>query len=767
MLVITKRLSKIRSNKTIKKFFEKIKAYSYDNLKNILYYVMCIFLCHSSIIGQLFPCSISFLCSYFYIKGPSLPILILSLISIATVKFELKYILLCIFIYIYYVFAKNKKRTNLLVDSFCFAMILFTVNTVIDIYYGYGIYAFLIGFFEILFIVSATFINREVILAFKKGNFNIDSTACFLAVIFICVLGFREFDIFGFNVLILFVFFSIIFVSSYINPFAGMILGLAFGICYYSRVAESAFYMLAFSFGGMCAGLLKHKLKFLSGIAFLLSSSVVLIYFDSLQLYKDNIVEISVSVLLYTIISFSFNDKLDKFINTNDVYEKKSNEIISKLNKLSSAINELTNSYIERIQQRNVNDKKVDIAVNSIYSKICTNCENMFDCWNKNHNKSYYSVVKTANNIAKNKNVIDSYIKNECVNYKEIIRELYKNVKNENYAPEETSDVMQGSNVLVSQLKETSNIINETVTQIKYIDINTKAAKHKIIISLKVEKIFVKSFEISDNKGVLGLIVTIETMRTMPETCSAISDTVYNITGTRMKCTEKIVATDKYFILRFSLLQKISAKAYYARLTKENSEISGDNYSFGTLDNKYYSILCDGMGTGARAYNESKSTINLLIKLLEANFNELQMIKTLNTLLMLNFENDRYVTLDFSIIDYELHEFRMYKAGAAPTFVITRDKVKKYQSSSLPIGILDTFECYYNKIDIQSGDTIIMMTDGIIDSVNENELKSLDKHIDLIKNKEPQSLANSILTYAIKGSKEVIDDMTVLVIRVM
>ena len=768
MLENTKGMKKVKTTSTLNKPSFNLKDIIATNIKEIVLYLICIFVSRSSIIGELFPCSIAFLCAYYYVKGPSIIALIISVLSILSVKLELKYILLCVFIYVYYLYINKKKRSVLLFDIFGFSIILLTVNTVIMMYNGFKLNIFLINIFETLFIISSTFVIREVIVAVKRNTFNVESTACLLALIFISVLGFREIQLLDFNILMFLIFFSIIFVSSYISPFAGMILGMAFGFFNYTKLNISAYYMLALGFGGISSGLIKNKYKPLSGILFIVVSSIILIYFKNITLYLDNLSELGLAVIAFTIISFSFNDKLNNLISAGDFYEKKANDAIFKLTKLSSAINELSLAYKEHsVPKFNNEEKNIEEAVNNINNSICTLCECSEKCWQKNYNRTYYSMIKTANNISKNKNVADDYLKSQCSNYRNIIKEIYKSLKNVDTFTKIKKDNINNNEVVLTQLRETSDIINDTIVEMSHVDIKSKEAKDRIEEIVKEEQIIIKSFDVSDIKNSSGAVITLSTERNLRDVCDIISSSIKKITGLNMKCTEKIVSTDKYYILRFNMLQKISAKAYYSKLTKENSEISGDNYSYGTSNNKFYGILCDGMGTGARAFNESKSAISLLTKLLDANFNEKQMINTLNSLLLLKLEDDRYVTLDFSIIDFDTHELRVYKAGAAQSYLISNNEIKKIQSNSLPIGILDSFECYYNRTDIKPNDIFIMMTDGIVDSINEDEQKSLDKYLEIIKNKDPQSIANAILTYAIRGCNKIIDDMTVLVIKIV
>lgn len=82
------------------------------------------------------------------------------------------------------------------------------------------------------------------------------------------------------------------------------------------------------------------------------------------------------------------------------------------------------------------------------------------------------------------------------------------------------------------------------------------------------------------------------------------------------------------------------------------------------------------------------------------------------------------------------------------------------------MGILDNFEYSSFKKEINIGDMVVMVTDGIIDSISQDPKKSLDKYLEFISSKDPQTVANSILSYALRGQDKVMDDMTVLVTKI-
>ena len=73
-----------------------------------------------------------------------------------------------------------------------------------------------------------------------------------------------------------------------------------------------------------------------------------------------------------------------------------------------------------------------------------------------------------------------------------------------------------------------------------------------------------------------------------------------------------------------------------ARMSKNGSGISGDNYTYsGSLPGQVIMSLSDGMGSGAAAAQESRKVIELLQQLLETGFSARSALKMVNTILLL------------------------------------------------------------------------------------------------------------------------------------
>lgn len=380
-------------------------------------------------------------------------------------------------------------------------------------------------------------------------------------------------------------------------------------------------------------------------------------------------------------------------------------------------------------------------------------------------------IIKIIRNIKSNKVNIHKFKKENIKTKKTVLlKESRDNIIKSNNKKSLKAEVEAASTYADEKMysRNEKNISNiNDYKKSKFLNIFSDQAKLKIKEQLFWQNISIKFFEVlSYSKNSINLSVTVKSDKSCDDVESAIELTVRNICGVKLKCTERVVASPNYYVMKFKNIKRIKIRTYSASAVKEGSAVSGDNFAFAGRADRYYTVLCDGIGSGEEAYNESNGAVDLLSKFLYTDFSEEQIMRTLNSVLMFKLGDERFVTFDFNIIDYSSREVRLYKAGAAPSYIISGKNVDKITGKSLPLGILDNFEYSSFKKKIEIGDIIIMVSDGIIDSINLDEKKSLDKYLELVCDKDPQTIANSILSYALRGQETIIDDMTVLVTRI-
>ena len=134
---------------------------------------------------------------------------------------------------------------------------------------------------------------------------------------------------------------------------------------------------------------------------------------------------------------------------------------------------------------------------------------------------------------------------------------------------------------------------------------------------------------------------------------------------------------------------------------------------FAGIRNKYYIILCDGMGTGPGAVKEAKTALVHLQKLLSCGFPAEYALQSLNSLCALR-DQAGAVTVDLAEVELDTGKAAVYKWGAAPSYLITASGTEKLGGTSIPPGLSVTQtgqeQCSFL---MKRGHMLLMVSDGV------------------------------------------------------
>lgn len=173
-------------------------------------------------------------------------------------------------------------------------------------------------------------------------------------------------------------------------------------------------------------------------------------------------------------------------------------------------------------------------------------------------------------------------------------------------------------------------------------------------------------------------------------------------------------------------------------------------------------ILSDGMGTGAAAEETADSAVKLIKSFYLAGFDHKTVFGCVAKLLSLRKKED-FSALDVVICDTQTGEFDFIKQGGRESYVVSGGNVEVIEGCSLPLGIIEESEPQVVHRRMRGGDTVIVISDGIADRLNYNDVTEL---LSEIKTTNPQVIAEKVTAAAAQkeGNK---DDMTAIVIRVV
>lgn len=217
--------------------------------------------------------------------------------------------------------------------------------------------------------------------------------------------------------------------------------------------------------------------------------------------------------------------------------------------------------------------------------------------------------------------------------------------------------------------------------------------------------------------------------------------------------------------LRYETENKYKLEVGIARTTKTNSSVSGDSSIQTKLkDGKYLLAISDGMGSGQIAKNSSKRVINMLENLLSSGFEKETSIELINTAMTTSVMNDMYATIDCVILDTYNGNVEFIKNGACPTYIKTKTGVQEIKDASVPVGMSNSVKSVTYDKDLESGDIVVICSDGIHDSGEENWIKNI---LEKIQTDNVQKISDIIINEAIDNNYgNAKDDMTIIVARV-
>ena len=241
---------------------------------------------------------------------------------------------------------------------------------------------------------------------------------------------------------------------------------------------------------------------------------------------------------------------------------------------------------------------------------------------------------------------------------------------------------------------------------------------------------------------------------------------------------EKIVLNEDVTIgqkLNFLSADKYQMAFSTCEKAKNRSEASGDSIlNIRLKDGKYLIALSDGMGTGKIAKESSEKVLRMLENLLLSGFDKKTSLNLINTALE-NNQNETFATLDIAIVDLYEGNIEFIKSAACPTYIKSKKTIQIIKSSALPAGIIGNLEDGKSEIstevfdkDINSGDIMMMCSDGVLDANIEYKNKELwlKYVLEDLETTNTKKIADLVLNEAIDNNFGVIkDDMTVIVCK--
>ncbi len=247
--------------------------------------------------------------------------------------------------------------------------------------------------------------------------------------------------------------------------------------------------------------------------------------------------------------------------------------------------------------------------------------------------------------------------------------------------------------------------------------------------------------------------------------CSAKELSDYLSGECRIKLGEPVfdISDNADMIMKLSRESILSVDYAQCCEAKAEETVNGDTVCFFENDKGYfYSVIADGMGSGKTAAATSRLSCVFLQKMLSAGSAINVCIEMLNNLL-LSKNDETFSGIDLLEIDKLSGRACFIKAGAAPSFVLRKNRLYKISSETPPVGIIPAFSAESTKFSLEKGDVIFMVSDGVMES--DADAVWLTELVEEDMKNEPAYLAKRLIEKAAEtGGMR--DDASACVIRI-
>ncbi len=448
---------------------------------------------------------------------------------------------------------------------------------------------------------------------------------------------------------------------------------------------------------------------------------------------------------------------------------------VVQIEKFSDSLKRLSQIYMGLGEKKKCfTNEEIDLIFEHVKEKVCKKCEKCEWCLKDNIVHTCQMEYELLSAIDRYGNELNTETKRnlqaKCIRAPRFLRESLEAFHEARQNMMWTNKMAQSREGCAAQMNTFAEMLRVTAKELEDSVFSDDRMEKRVMETLRKLGLRVLSINLLINKD--GKYEVQVIARAMNKECVTMKEVIHGISETLGRKFVLDHANCSIVGREYTTIICMEGPMYYtlqgiAKIGKGCSEISGDNFTMMELPGGKQGVaLSDGMGSGEIACKESTLVIELLEELLEAGFPEKMAIQMINSTLVMGREELRFSTIDLSVFDLYTGTCEMIKAGASTTFIKKKEKVELLTSTSLPIGVLHTIELDSIVRQLEDGDFVIMVTDGIMDAlpVGEQEiiLETIIRGTDL---NNPKDLAHHILEQVLNwNEKPPMDDMTVLVV---
>lgn len=558
----------------------------------------------------------------------------------------------------------------------------------------------------------------------------------------------------------------------------GVIMGVLFGAV--GSISSELFYSYtgSYAFGALLASVFSCYGKAGIALGFVIANTSASLLLSSagdvsMVLY-DSILASVIFMLIPSDICNHLTAVFDKSRRTSEpLYAVSSRDDIKlRLGHMSESFKELSMLYDTGSAKRELGRDYIKNKFDSVIASACIACPNKKKCFGTSSSQGYRHMKQMLDTSFKSGRVSPKSLPAEfasvcrrCDSFCEKFNSMFEVIKTEKQWVAKINDSRQ---LISEQLLAISQSLEK---EAKSYDYHTSPAfEEKLWSELDKERLAPSALSAKrDKNGSFIVHLSYKSDEVGEDIISRLASLIEGVSSSAV-CSAPPERHGDVISYTFYPVNSYSVSIGYATKPKQGEAVSGDN--FGIIEHSPDSItamLSDGMGSGAKAGEQSSFGIKLMQKFMGLGFDCDTAVRLINSSLLLKSARESFTTIDLCRVNMNDAEISFTKLGASKSYIKSAEGITSVGGGNLPVGILREVQSDKHMMPINSDTVVVMLSDGVGDIALKNEKLSgwIESTLEEIQSSNPQLIASKLMKRALSlQNGEANDDMTIMVLSI-
>lgn len=548
--------------------------------------------------------------------------------------------------------------------------------------------------------------------------------------------------------------------------FAGAATGISMGIAMDIGAGEP-FFSMVYAFSGLISGVFYKQGKLFFVLAYIVANAVSVLWRWQPPINMGPLYETFIATVVFILVPSkqlaSWGAAFASGSGSNSASGVRS-YAAARLEKASLAFREVYESMRSTFEDGNT-DADVGIVFDVAAERVCRKCKASMKCWHRNYIDTANAMNDaTPKMLERSKLMTDDFpahFSQQCLKLEQFTEAANDELRSLLHRRQFKARLRENQSVLYSQYEELATVLKSVARELRAEMSGSPLLEHKLQKYLKSMDIDAQTSVFRDSRGRLHVEIRstrVPEIANDPEGLNKLSAVV----GARLcENTAEKRANGRMVLME---AEPFAASVGIASARKKGESVSGDSGTyFKTDEGILYVILSDGCGAGESAARESINALKILERFLRAGIEPETALKILNSVILVrNNDGTLCMTVDLLTLDLFSGEARIYKYGAAPSYIKNGSEVSRFTGEALAAGLCIEGVCGADcmRLTLKEGSYIIIASDGVATALDDEWLK---KSAAEYNGECARELALTLLEKAIeKYGQE--DDMTVLTV---